>query len=142
MGLIGDQAVEQIKKEFAQLVNPVRLNVFSRAGAEPDADQVRHLVEELAGLDERLVAESHDFVPGQGNTAELSIARTPAIAIMGAGQDYGIRFYGRPSGHEFSTLIDAIGDVSRGGSELSEPTCAALAALDRPVHLQVFSTPT
>jgi hypothetical protein len=32
--------------------------------------------------------------------------------------------------------------VSRGTSGLADETRQALAALERPVHLQVFSTPT
>ncbi len=38
--------------------------------------------------------------------------------------------------------MDAILDVSSGESGLSAETKDALAALERPVHLQVFSTPT
>jgi hypothetical protein len=50
--------------------------------------------------------------------------------------------YGLPSGYEFGTLIDAVLDVSSGESGLSEPTKKALAAIGKPVHVQVFSTPT
>jgi len=38
--------------------------------------------------------------------------------------------------------VDAVLDVSRGASLLSEPTRTALAALDRDLRLRVFSTPT
>ena len=74
--------------------------------------------------------------------AAMKIQRTPAIAILGATKDYGIRMYGLPSGYEFGSLVDSILDVSSGDSGLSAPTRAVLAALERPVHLQVFSTPT
>ena len=70
------------------------------------------------------------------------IGRIPAIAILGAEKDYGIRMYGLPSGYEFGTLVEAILDVSSGDSGLSEPTRAALKDLATPVHVQVFSTPT
>jgi hypothetical protein len=50
--------------------------------------------------------------------------------------------YGLPSGYEFGTLVEAILDVSRGESGLAAETRAGLLALDRPVHIQVFSTPT
>ena len=39
-------------------------------------------------------------------------------------------------------LIDAILDVSAGESLLQPATKEALAALEKPVHVQVFSTPT
>ena len=142
MPLMTEEVASQLKDEFAQLVNPVRLAVFSQALADPASEQVRRLVEELAAIDPRLALESCNFVLDKEKVQALGIARTPAIAIMGAAKDYGIRFYGLPSGYEFGSLVEAILDVSRGDSGLSEETRAALKDLARPVHLQVFSTPT
>ena len=142
MPLITEDVAEQLKHEFAALVNPVRLAVFSQALADPESEQVRRLVEELGALDPRLTIESYNFVLDQEKVDALGIARSPAVAIMSAEKDYGVRFYGLPSGYEFGTLVDAILDVSSGQSGLGEETRAALAALDRSVHIQVFSTPT
>jgi len=142
MALVTEEVAGQLKGEFAQLANPVRLAVFSQALADPESEQVRRLVEEMAALDSRLSVESYNFVLDKEKVEALGIARIPAIAIMGAEKDYGIRMYGLPSGYEFGTLVEAILDVSRGDSGLSEETRAALNELTRPVHLQVFSTPT
>ena len=142
MALVTEEVAAQLKGEFAQLANPVRLAVFSQALADPESEQVRRLVEEMAALDSRLSVESYNFVLDKEKVQALGIARIPAIAIMGAEKDYGIRMYGLPSGYEFGTLVEAILDVSRGDSGLSEETRAALKELIRPVHLQVFSTPT
>jgi alkyl hydroperoxide reductase subunit AhpF len=137
-----DEVTAQLKDEFAQLVSPVRLAVFSQALADPESEQVRRLAEELVALDSRLLLESYNFVLDKEKAEALKIARIPAIAVMGAEKDYGIRMYGLPSGYAFGTLIEAILDVSRGDSGLSDETRAALKDLARPVHLQVFSTPT
>jgi alkyl hydroperoxide reductase subunit AhpF len=137
-----DEVTAQLKDEFAQLVNPVRLAVFSQALADPESEQVRRLAEELVALDSRLSLESYNFVLDEEKAEALKIARIPAIAVMGAEKDYGVRMYGLPSGYAFGTLIEAILDVSRGDSGLSDETRAALKDLAPPVHLQVFSTPT
>jgi alkyl hydroperoxide reductase subunit AhpF len=142
MALLSDEVVAQVKEEFAQLANPVRLAVFSQALVDPDSEQVRRLVEELGALDPKVTAESYNFVLDAEKVKELGIARTPAVAILGGDKDYGVRFYGIPAGYEFGTLVDAIVDVGSGQSGLSEPTREALAALGQPVHIQVFSTPT
>jgi alkyl hydroperoxide reductase subunit AhpF len=142
MALVTEEVAAQLKGEFAQLANPVRLAVFSQALADPESEQVRRLVEELAALDPRLSVESYNFVLDKETVEALGIARIPAIAIMGAEKDYGIRMYGLPSGYEFGTLVEAILDVSRADSGLSEETRSGLQELTRPVHLQVFSTPT
>ncbi len=142
MALLEEEVQAQLKQEFTKLVNPVRLVVFSQALADPESEQVRRLVEELAVLDSRLSVEPLNFVLEKERADALGVARTPAVAILGADKDYGIRFYGSPNGYEFGTLVDAILDVSRGESGLSPETKEALAGLERPVHIQVFSTPT
>ena len=142
MALITDEVAEQLREEFQKLKDPVRLLVFSQALADPEAEQVKRLVEEIAALEPRIAAFSHNFVLDTEEVAALDIQRIPAIAILGATKDYGIRMYGLPSGYEFGSLVDAILDVSSGDSGLSAPTREALAALERPVHVQVFSTPT
>jgi alkyl hydroperoxide reductase subunit AhpF len=142
MGLISDEISTQLKDEFQNLQNPVRLAVFSQALADPESEQVRRLVEELAGLDPRLSADSYNFVLDREKVEAMGIARIPAIAVLGAEKDYGIRLYGLPSGYEFGSLVDAIMDVSKGDSGLSVETREALKEVDQPVHIQVFSTPT
>ena len=97
---------------------PVRLAVFSQALADPDSEQVKRLVEELAAVESRISVLSYNFVLDKAKVEALRIQRTPAIAILGAEKDYGIRMYGLPSGYEFGTLVDAIVDVSGGQSGL------------------------
>ena len=142
MALINEEVAQQLKQEFESLKEPVRLAVFSQTIADPGSEQVKRLVEELAALDDRLTVEPVNFVTDKDKVEALGIQRTPAIAVMGGDKDYGVRLYGMPSGYEFGSLIDAILMVSRGESGLSEGTRTALAALEKPVHVQVFSTPT
>jgi alkyl hydroperoxide reductase subunit AhpF len=142
MSLLTEEVTAELREAFAGLVNPVRLAVFSQALAEPVSEEVRRLVEELVALDPRLLAESRNFVLDQERVQELGIERIPAIAVLGAETDPGVRLYGLPTGYEFGSLVEAILDVSRGSSGLSEETRAALAALETDVRLRVFSTPT
>jgi alkyl hydroperoxide reductase subunit AhpF len=142
MSLITEDVAAQLKEEFENLVNPVRLVVFFQALENPESEQVKRLTEELAALHPKLSVEAANFVLDKERAEALGIARTPAIAILGADKDYGIRFYGLPTGYEFGSLVDAILLVSSGSSGLSAETKTALAAIDKPTHIQVFSTPT
>jgi glutaredoxin-like protein len=142
MALLSDEVTKQLKEEFTRLQQPVRLAVFSQALADPESEQVRRLMEELGALDPRLSVESYNYVLDTEKVKELGITRTPAVAVLAADKDYGVRFYGVPAGYEFGILVDLILDVSSGDSGLSEPTRQALAELGQPVHIQVFSTPT
>jgi glutaredoxin-like protein len=142
MALITEEIAAQLRAEFKELKNDVRLAVFSQALAEPVSEEVRRMAVELGELDPRIKVEEYNFVLDQEKAESLGIRRIPAIAVMGAEKDYGIRLYGLPTGYEFGLLVDAIVDVSRGESQLSEETKAALLALEKPAHVQVFSTPT
>ncbi|HEX6737057.1 MAG TPA: hypothetical protein VF310_02175 [Vicinamibacteria bacterium] len=142
MALIRDDLAAQIKQELAALKDPVKLVVFSQALADPESEQVKRLLEELSALDpEHLSVEPLNFVLEKERAEAMGVARTPAVAVLGA-KDYGVRFYGTPQGYEFGTLLDAILDVSSAEHGLAPETVAALDALERPVHIQVFSTPT
>jgi len=142
MALISEEVAQQLKQEFEGLKDPVRLAVFSQTIADPGSEQVKRLVEELAALDDRLTLESFNFRDRQREVQALGIQRTPRSPCCDPNKDYGVRLYGMPNGYEFGSLIDAILMVSRGESGLSAETRTALAAIEGPVHVQVFSTPT
>lgn len=143
-----EEVAGQIKERFAELVHPVKLIVFSQALQFPESEEVKRLIEELGTLDARLTVESKNFVLDAEEAKRLGIERIPAVAILRAGRDgapdhdYGVRFFGLPMQYDFGVLIDGIVDVSRGESGLEPATIEALKGLARPVHVQVFSTPT
>jgi len=103
--------------------------------------ETRQLLEEVAGLSDKIALVIHDFVTEKPRAEEYGVDKIPAIVIRGE-KDYGIRFFGIPSGYEYMSLLEAIVDVSRGRTALSPQTKEALAALEKDVHIQVFVTPT
>lgn len=143
-----EEVAGEIKERLSEMVHPVKLVVFSQALQHPESEEVKRLVEELGTLDPRLIVESKNFVIDADYAKSMGVERIPAIAILRAGidgsadHDYGVRFFGLPMQYDFGVLIDGIVDVSRGESGLDPATVEALNALPRPVHVQVFSTPT
>jgi len=142
MPLIGPKDADFLKKEFAdKLVAPVRLVMFTQEFECQYCRETRQLVEEIAALSDKIDAEVYDFVTDKEKADEYNVDKIPAIAVLGA-KDYGVRFYGIPSGYEFTSLIEDIIAVSEGDSGLAAPTREAIAQLTQPVHIQVFITPT
>jgi len=135
-----DQAA--VRKEFERLGGPVKLTVFSQELIAGDLCRENEmLVRGVGGLDDRLSGEVLNPAIDRAKAETYGVDQVPAIAVEGA-RDYGIRFFGIPSGYEFTNLIDAIIVASTGEPDLSEETKTALAELPAPVHIQVFSTPT
>jgi glutaredoxin-like protein len=95
----------------------------------------------LRNIRNKITLETYDFEEHKDKAEEFNIDKIPATVIMGD-KDYGIRFYGIPSGYEFSTLLEALLMVSQRDSGLSKESRKKLAELEKDLHLQVFITPT
>lgn len=141
MPFLNEQDREQVRQHFEALVNPVKLVMFTQALECQFCEETRQLVEEVASLSDDIEAEIHNFAIDKEAAKTYDIDKIPAIAIVGT-KDYGVRYYGIPSGYEFTSLIEDITLVSQGDSGLSEATRARVAEINRPVHIQVFVTPT
>jgi len=142
MPIIGERERQQVQEVFSEsLTGPVRLLMFTQSQECEFCSETRQLVEEVSSLSDLVQAEVHDFVDESSLAQTYAIDKVPAIAVVGS-VDYGVRFYGVPSGYEFTTLIESIVHVSAADSGLSDDTREALAQIADPVHLQVFITPT
>ena len=142
MSLIPDERREQIRNQLAEaLVNPVRLIMFTEELECQFCVQTKQLITELAGLNDKILAEVHDFIADAELAKQYGVDKVPAIVILGQ-KDYGVRFYGLPYGYEFQTLMSTLATVSQGKTDLSEETKAKLHAMNIPVHIQVFVTLT
>jgi glutaredoxin-like protein len=147
MPLISEKDAEFLRKEFeTNLVAPVKLVMFTQDMECQFCAETRQIVEEIAELSDKVSAEVFDFVADKEKVDLYRIDKIPAIAVVRVAdeeeKDYGIRFYGIPSGYEFTSVIEDIVDVSKGESGLQPKSKEAVAGITEPVHFQVFVTPT
>lgn len=119
----------------------VRLIVFTQETECQFCKEAREMAYVLSSISAKVKVEVCDFLQDAEKVKELQIDKIPAIAVLGK-RDYGIRFYGVPSGYEFMSLVDAIIDVSTGTTHLTEKTKQRIRALNKAIHIQVFVTPT
>ncbi len=141
MALISDRDRRKIQSLLADLAGPVRLVNFTQELACDYCRETEELVREVGELSDRIAVEVYNFQLDKDQVAKYRIDKIPAVVVEGA-KDYGIRFYGIPLGYEFSALLEAIKDAGRGTTGLAPETKAALAAIQQPLHLQVYVTPT
>ncbi|RMF45193.1 MAG: glutaredoxin [Anaerolineae bacterium] len=144
--LLDDNITSQVRDAFASLEQPVKVLFFgSQEGCQYCGD-TQQLLEEVTALSEKLTLETYDLQQDAETAAQYGVDKAPGIVIAadegGEVLDYGIRYAGIPSGHEFSSLITDLIQVSRRDSGLSEATRQFLANLTEPVHMMVFVTPT
>jgi glutaredoxin-like protein len=144
--LLNEQVINQISQSFEQMREPVQILFFgSQENCEYCAD-TRQLLEEVAAIDEKLSLSIYDLQVNADIAAQFNIDKVPAIVIAAKDGDqiidFGIQYSGIPAGHEFGTLINDILLVSGRDSGLSAEVREFLKNLEKPLHLQVFVTPT
>jgi len=140
MSLIGEKDQEYLRNEFSKLSRPVRLVFFTQQFECASCRNTHQLLEEVTALSEKIKLVVHDLVGDEERAKSYRIDRVPAVIVEGE-RDYGIRFFGVPSGYEFSSLVEDITDVGTGKVGLSNTTKDKLEKLKEPVHIQVFVTP-
>jgi len=143
MAMINEKDKKTVSDRLAKLAGPVKLVMFTQEMECQFCKETHELVEEVAALSDKITAEVQDFLKAEAEAKKLGIDKIPAIGVFAEGDtDYGIRFYGIPAGYEFMSLLEAIEIVSKGESGLSVNGKERLKGLSKPVHLQVFVTPT
>jgi alkyl hydroperoxide reductase subunit F len=132
----------RVRELLAELERPVELLLALGPEETPlpgarDMDfsgEARRLVEEIAALGPQVATRIEEEPPG--------FQRFPAISIRPDGEDAGVRYDGLPWGFELSSLIGGIREAGRLESTLEPESIETLLALERPVEVDVFVTPT
>ena len=144
--LLNEEVTVQVQEVFAGLNEPVQVLYF---GKESDCDYCEdtlQLIKEVVGLSDKLNLEMYDMEDDADIAREYKVDKAPGLVIAGRDGDqildYGIRYTGIPSGHEFSSLINTLLLVSARDSGLNQDTRQALSELSQPVNMMVFVTPT
>jgi glutaredoxin-like protein len=141
MAIIQEKDKQTIQDRLVDLVDPVKLINFTQELECQFCRETRQLVTELAELSDKIGLEVYNFQLDTEKVKQYAVDKVPAVVIEGA-RDYGIRYYGIPSGYEFASLLETMMAASRGDSGLSQESKEKIEPLDRSVHIQVFVTPT
>ncbi len=139
---IDEKLSKEISKQLADLNREVKLVMFTKELECMYCRETRILLEELVHTSDKLKLEVYSFIVDKEKADELGIDKIPAIAIMEGDKDFGIRYYGIPSGYEFASLLEDIKMVGIGLIDLSDDLIEKVKSIDKNVHLQVYVTPT
>jgi alkyl hydroperoxide reductase subunit AhpF len=143
MALLSDEDRQVIRTHLADLTHDVKLLLFNQTIGGPETGPIaKQILDELPGLSERLTIEECNYVLDKERAASYGVDKIPAIVVLKDGEDTRIRFFGAPAGYEFMSLVEAIILAGGDDSGLSEETKQLLAALEQPLKLDVFVTPT
>ena len=143
MSLLSPQDEQVLTQHLSAIEKRVDVMLFTQAiGGSESGSVARQVLDEVARLNDKITVVEKNFVLDLDDRAKYGIDKSPAIVILSDGQDTRMRLFGAPTGYEFVGLVEALLTAGTGKIDLEEETLAMLAAVDKPMHIQVFSTPT
>ena len=152
MPLISPSDQQKLREAFADMTRPVRLVFFTQTLDCDTCVETRQILDELPPLSDKITIDEVNLILEGDRAKAYGVDRVPVVAITyhessagspaGEWKDSRIRFLGTPAGYEFISLVQAVLLAGGRDSQLSDASRQRLAAVDRPVTMQVFTTPT
>lgn len=154
MDILTKEVSEATQKKFSEeLVAEVKLIHFTQEPSRlivPDhlkgqecmfCKETKSLLRDVCSLSEKIELVLYDFTADTALVEEYGIDKIPATIITGNASK-NVRFFGIPSGYEYTAFIEAVIDASKGATGLKLETKQALKGIDKDIHIQTFVTPT
>ena len=143
MGLLSPQDEATLKQHLSVITIPVQLVLFTQSiGGSESGTVTKQILGELAALNDKITLVEKNFVLDAEDKNKYKVDKAPAIVILSDDVDTRMRLYGAPTGYEFVGLVEAIIVAGTGKIDLDPQTMKWIQAVDKPTHIQVFSTPT
>lgn len=121
-----DQAIKDQLKQYLALLEGDLVIKYSVADDKASQD-ILALVNELTNLSTRITSE------------EAPLERTPSFSVNKAGEaDSGVIFAGLPLGHEFTSLVLALLQVSGRAPKVEKATIDRIQAIKKPLVFETY----
>ncbi|AZS13281.1 alkyl hydroperoxide reductase subunit F [Paenibacillus lutimineralis] len=117
-----------IKSQLAQYLQLLEGNVLLKvsAGSDSVSNDMLDLVNELSGMSDKITVE-HTTLP-----------RTPSFSVNRVGEDTGVTFAGVPLGHEFTSLVLALLQVSGRPPKVEQSVIDRIKAIQGVYHFETY----
>lgn len=155
MELLSERDKKQLKTLFEkELKQKVHLIYFTQGKGNiivpgrPECMYCREteeILKEISSLSDKIQLEIYDLLGNADIAQSYNIDKIPATIIKNE-NDLGLRFFGIPSGYEFSAFVETLVMVSQEKTRLQETTKKKLSefldTIKEQILIQVFVTPT
>lgn len=140
---LDDNIKTELKKQFEILTKNVKIIFFTQELECQFCKETRAILSELVEVSDKLTLEVKNFIVDKADAEKYGVDKIPATVILDEnGKDYGIKFYGIPSGYEFASLLEDIKMLGTGNTGLPQEIENEIKKIDSDIHMQVFVTPT
>jgi len=118
----------EIKKQLAEYLQLLENDVLIKisAGSDSISNDMKALMEELTALSPRI------------KTEQVKLPRTPSFTISRMEEDFGVTFAGIPLGHEFTSLVLALLQVSGRAPKVDGKLIAQVKSIKGEYHFETY----
>lgn len=122
---------EQLDSVFSRMENPIALKLY--LDDRPVSQELKGYMEELASWTDKLSV----IVSDEQEAKEID--HKPCVYVMDQNKQWsGLAFHGVPGGHEFTSFILGLYNVSGPGQPIDEKILEQIKNIDKPIHLQAL----
>ena len=126
-GLFTSEMISQLNNVFAKMERKLVLELH--LDDSEVSKKLRSYMEELAKLNDKLSIE----------VASKLVSDLPVVRILREDKSYtGLAFHGVPSGHEFTSFILGLYNVSSKGQAISEELLEKIKKIDKKIKMKVL----
>jgi alkyl hydroperoxide reductase subunit F len=117
-----------IRAQLAQYLQLLEGNVVLKvsAGSDEVSNDMLALVNELASMSSKITVE------------KVQLSRTPSFSVNRIGQDTGVTFAGTPLGHEFTSLVLALLQVSGRAPKVDNSVIDQIKNIKGEYHFETY----
>jgi len=147
--LLKENDVKYIRQLFDRsLVDPIELVLFLESAGSDKVSKynsqylpyTEEILKELADISDKIKLTV--YRDDKGKESEYGVKEISALFIQGKNTNKNVSYYGIPSGHEFTSLLEDIVDASQGATHLSTASKETVKSIKSPVEILVFVTPS
>src|SRR5690625_5291118 len=118
----------EMKAQLAQYLEMMEGDVVLKlsTGSDDASRDIVKLIDEVSEMSSRIIVE------------HTVLERTPSFSVNRQGEDRGVIFAGVPLGHEFTSLVLALLQVSGRPPRIDEDIAKQIKALDQDLHFETY----
>ncbi len=140
---LDDQIKSELAKQLSVLNKKVKMVMFTQELECQYCRETKQILTELSEVSDKISLQIKNFVTDKADAEKYGVDKIPATVLLDENEkDYGIKFYGIPSGYEFASLLEDIKLLGTGITGFDPRIENEIKNVDSDVHMQVFVTPT
>lgn len=140
---LDDKLKSELENQLLVLTKKVKVLFFTQELECQYCKETKQILTELSETSDKIELEVKNFVNDKTDAVKYNVDKIPATVLLDEnGTDYGIKFYGIPSGYEFASLLEGIKLLGTGITGFAPEVEEEIKSIDSEVHMQVFVTPT